>query len=95
VSSRLARGAAALALAALLSAAEFSGALAQQENLGSTVTIGGGVDHVDGGDAVHIAPGVIISGGTVANETGIGVIISGGSSVGASVGGDTNAAVDE
>ena len=36
-----------------------------------------------------------IDGGTVANETGLGVIIGGGSSSGASIGGDTNAAVDE
>jgi hypothetical protein len=90
----MARGAAVLAVAALLGAAEFGSTLAQ-ENAGSTVTVGGGVESVDGGGFVNVAPGVFISGGTVANETGIGVIISGGSSVGASTGGDTNAAVDE
>lgn len=92
--AKLARGAAALATAAMLCAVGGSGALAQ-DNLGSMVTIGGGVNRVDGDNAVIIAPGVTISGGTVANETGIGVNLGGGASVGSSTGGDTNAAADE
>ncbi len=85
-------GALALAIAALGTGT--GGAFAQEE-LGSTITIGGGTDEVAGGEFVVIAPGVTISGGEVVNETGIGVIIGGGSSVGAATGGGDNAALDE
>ena len=93
--AKLARGAVALFAATMFGATGVSGALAQQDNLGPTVTIPGGVGHVHGGGAVNVAPGVVISGGTVSNETGIGVIISGGSSVGGATGGDTNTSADQ
>jgi hypothetical protein len=66
-----------------------------QENLGSTVIVGGGGPSIDVDDIAVLAPGVTISGGDVTNETGIGVIIGGGSSIGAVTGGDTNDSIVE
>ena len=62
-----------------------------QDEVGSTVTIGGGTSGVGGGEVVVLAPGVTISGGEVINETGIGVLSGGGSSIGAAPGGGENA----
>lgn len=68
---------------------------AAQENLGSAVTVGGGVNGGVGGETVVVAPGVTISGGDVTNSTGIGIDSGGGSSIGTTVGGDDSAAVVE
>lgn len=84
------RAASALAIAVATLGIGSFGALAQ-DDVGSTVTIGGGTSGVDGGGVVVMAPGVTISGGDVVNETGIGVISGGGSSIGAATGGGDNA----
>lgn len=91
---RLRRAALAFLAAAALAGTGASGALAQ-ENLGATVTIGGGTSGVGGGSPVVLAPGVTISGGEVTNSTGIGILSGGGSSIGASTGGNDSAAVIE
>jgi hypothetical protein len=91
---RLMRAAAALALGLTAIGVAAGGGLAQ-EYLGSAVTVGGDVTGIENGQVVVLAPGVTISGGDVVNATGIGVDSGGGSSIGASTGGDTNAALSE
>jgi len=90
----LLRAIGAITIAATVAGAGTAAALAQ-ENLGSAVTVGGGMRGVSIGDVVLVAPGVTISGGDVVNETGIGVIAGGGSSIGSSVGGGDNATIVE
>ena len=91
---RMMRTGAAVALALAATGFVATGGLAQ-EYLGSAVTVGGDVTGVQNGEVVVLAPGVTISGGDVVNATGIGVDSGGGSSIGASTGGDTNAATTE
>lgn len=76
-------------------AAAGAGAASAQDNLGSVVTIGGGVSGVQGGTTIVLIPGVTINGGEVGNSTDIGVLSGGGSSVGAATGGSDSAAVTE
>ena len=90
-----ARRAAIALVAGGLLAAIGAGAVSAQENLGSLVTIGGGMTGVQGGSSIIIAPGVTINGGEVGNTTDIGVLSGGGSSIGAATGGDESAAVTE
>lgn len=89
----LRRGALALAIAGAIAAGVGLQTTSAQDNLGSLVTIGGGVSGVGHGDITILQPGVTISGGEVSNSTGIGVLSGGGSSVGASTGGDNSAAL--
>ena len=88
------RAAIALVAGGMLAVAGAGAAMAQ-DNLGSVVTIGGGVSGVQGGTSVILAPGVTINGGEVGNSTDIGVLSGGGSSVGASTGGDDSLAASE
>lgn len=90
----LRRTALAAALAFSLAGTGAAATLAQQ-SLGSSVTVGGGVTGVQGGDVVTVAPGVTISGGDVSNTTGIGIDSGGGSSIGTTTGGSDSAAVVE
>ena len=90
----LRRAATAVAITAFLAAAGATTAVAQNE-VGSTVTVGGGASAVEVGDAVVLAPGVTITGGDVSNNTGIGVVIAGGTSAGSTTGGDTNGSIVE
>ncbi len=84
----------ALGVAMSIAGVGATGAFAQ-ESLGSTVSVGGGISGVEGGDVAVVAPGVTLSGGDVVNATGIGVAAGGGSSIGATSGGDDSAAVVE
>lgn len=88
------RAGVALVAGAMLAAAGAGSALAQ-DNLGSVVTIGGGISGVEGGTTIILAPGVTINGGDVGNSTDIGVLSGGGSSIGASTGGDDSLAASE
>ncbi len=88
------RAAIALVAGGMLAVAGAGAAMAQ-DNLGSVVSIGGGVSGVQGGTSVILAPGVTINGGEVGNSTDIGVLSGGGSSVGASTGGDDSLAASE
>jgi hypothetical protein len=88
------RAALALVAGGMLAAATSSAAFAQ-DNLGSVVTIGGGISGVEGGTSVILAPGVTIDGGDVGNTTDIGVLLGGGSSIGASTGGDDSLAAND
>ena len=92
---QIARRAAIAVVAGGMLAVAGSGAAMAQDNLGSAVTIGGGVSGVQGGTSVILAPGVTISGGEVGNTTDIGVLLGGGSSIGASTGGDDSLAANE
>ncbi|MFN8660608.1 MAG: hypothetical protein U0075_01875 [Thermomicrobiales bacterium] len=92
---QFARRAAVAVVAGGMLAAAGAGAAMAQDNLGSVVTIGGGVSGVQGGTSVILAPGVTINGGEVGNSTDIGVLSGGGSSVGASTGGDDSLAASE
>lgn len=87
------RAAIALVAGGLLAAG--AGSALAQDNLGSVVTIGGGISGVQGGTSVILAPGVTINGGEVGNTTDIGVLSGGGSSIGASTGGDDSLAASE
>ena len=91
----LARRAAIALVAGGMLAVAGSGAVMAQDNLGSVVTIGGGISGVQGGTTIIMAPGVTISGGEVGNSTDIGVLSGGGSSIGASTGGDESLAASE
>lgn len=88
------RAAFALIAGGVLATAGGSAALAQ-DNLGSVVTIGGGISGVAGGTTIIMAPGVTIDGGDVGNSTDIGVLSGGGSSIGASTGGSDSVAASE
>jgi hypothetical protein len=92
---QFARRAAIAVVAGGMLAVAGAGAAMAQDNLGSVVTIGGGVSGVQGGTSVILAPGVTINGGEVGNSTDIGVLSGGGSSVGASTGGDDSLAASE
>lgn len=89
----LRRGALVLAIAGAIAIGAGTQSTSAQENLGSLVTIGGGVSGVGWGEITNLQPGVTISGGEVTNSTGIGVLSGGGSSVGASTGGNNSAAL--
>jgi hypothetical protein len=91
----IARRAALALVAGGMLAVAVSGAAMAQDNLGSVVTIGGGITGVQGGTSVILAPGVTINGGEVGNSTAIGVLSGGGSSIGAATGGDESLAASE
>lgn len=95
MSMQIARRAAIALVAGGMLAAAGAGAARAQDNLGSVVTIGGGISGVQGGTSVILAPGVTINGGEVGNTTDIGVLSGGGSSIGASTGGDDSLAASE
>lgn len=92
---QIARRAAIALVAGGMLAVAGAGAAMAQDNLGSVVTIGGGITGVTGGSSTILAPGVTINGGDVGNSTDIGVLIGGGSSIGASTGGDDSLAASE
>lgn len=92
---QIARRAAIALVAGGMLAVTGAGAAMAQDNLGSVVTIGGGISGVEGGTTIIMAPGVTINGGEVGNSTDIGVLSGGGSSIGASSGGDDSLAASE
>jgi hypothetical protein len=92
---QIARRAALALVAGGMLAVAGTGAAMAQDNLGSVVTIGGGISGIEGGTTIIMAPGVTINGGEVGNSTDIGVLSGGGSSVGASTGGDDSLAASE